>query len=76
MGYSFGLLIFGLYQDYLIKTLVYLTLEPFDFSSVDASQDRVTVEWLVAKGNVFAKEWFQDDGAIVRRRNIPVQYNT
>ncbi len=51
--------------------------EPFNFTDSDTNNDRITFEWTNAPEGVakqFHREWFQGDG-ILRRKNIPIEYN-
>ena len=59
------------------SVLLAVSCEPFDFASADTNNDRITVEWTNAPEGAakqFRREWFQGDG-MVRRKNIPIEYN-
>uniref|UniRef100_A0A8R1E7G0 MSP domain-containing protein n=1 Tax=Caenorhabditis japonica TaxID=281687 RepID=A0A8R1E7G0_CAEJA len=43
----------------------------------DTNNDRITVEWTNTPDGAakqFRREWFQGDG-MVRRKNLPIEYN-
>ena len=50
------------------------TLDP---ATDETSNDRITVEWTntpEGAAKQFRREWFQGDG-MVRRKNLPIEYN-
>uniref|UniRef100_A0A914DEU4 MSP domain-containing protein n=1 Tax=Acrobeloides nanus TaxID=290746 RepID=A0A914DEU4_9BILA len=54
-----------------------VSCDAFDFDSEDISNDCITVEWTnmpEGAAKQFRHEWFQDDG-MVRRKNLPIEYN-
>jgi hypothetical protein len=54
-----------------------VSCDAFDFASEDTSNDRITVEWMnmpEGAAKQFRHEWFQVDG-MVRRKNLPIEYN-
>ena len=56
---------------------VAISCDAFDPSAEDTKSDRVTVEWTNTpdpEANAFKLEWFQGDG-MVRRKNLPIEYN-
>uniref|UniRef100_A0A914BVA2 Major sperm protein n=1 Tax=Acrobeloides nanus TaxID=290746 RepID=A0A914BVA2_9BILA len=57
--------------------LMAVSCNAFDFASEDTNNDRITVQWTNTPEGAtkqFCYEWFQSDG-IVRRKNLPVEYN-
>ena len=57
--------------------LLQVSCEPFQYENEDTNNDRITVEWTNAPAGAaqqFRREWFQSDG-IVRRKNLPIEYN-
>ncbi|KAL3123947.1 hypothetical protein niasHT_001784 [Heterodera trifolii] len=56
---------------------VAISCDAFDPGSEDTKGDRVTVEWTNTPdpaATAFKLEWFQGDG-MVRRKNLPIEYN-
>ena len=59
------------------NVLMAVSCDAFDFASEDTSNDRITVEWTNTPDGAakqFRREWFQGDG-MVRRKNLPIEYN-
>ncbi|MCP3663708.1 MAG: motile sperm domain-containing protein [Gammaproteobacteria bacterium] len=59
------------------QVMMTIAIEPFDYASASTANDRFTIEWTDAPEGAakkFQREWFQSDG-IVRRKNIPLEYN-
>ena len=59
------------------EQMLFVSQDNFDYDTEDTNNDRVTFEWTNAPDGAakqFRREWFQGDG-IVRRKNIPIEYN-
>ena len=59
------------------NVLMAVSCDAFDFAAEDTSNDRITVEWTntpEGAAKQFRREWFQGDG-MVRRKNLPIEYN-
>ena len=57
--------------------LMAVTCNTIDPTSESINNDRITVEWTNAPDGAakeFRREWFQGDG-MVRRKNLPLEYN-
>ena len=57
--------------------LLAVSCDAFDIASEDTNNDRITVEWTNSPDGAakqFRREWFQGDG-MVRRKNLPIEYN-
>lgn len=61
------------------KEAVFIAVSCFDYKQEGTHSDNVTIKWVnVPDGEAdkkFHEEWFQDDG-IVRRKQIPIEYNS
>ncbi|VDO69843.1 unnamed protein product [Haemonchus placei] len=58
-------------------TLMAVSCDVFDYGREDTNNDRITVEWCntpEGAAKQFRREWFQGDG-MVRRKNLPIEYN-
>ena len=54
-----------------------ISCDAFDPAAENTNNDRVTVEWTntpEGAAKQFRREWFQGDG-MVRRKNLPIEYN-
>ena len=54
-----------------------ISCEPIDYTQADTNNDRISFEWTNAPEGAakqFRREWFQGDG-MVRRKNLPIEYN-
>jgi len=54
-----------------------IACEAFDFGAENTNNDRISFEWTNAPEGAakqFRREWFQGDG-MVRRKNLPIEYN-
>ena len=54
-----------------------VSCDSFDFAAEDTQNDRITIEWTntpEGAAKQFRREWFQGDG-MVRRKNLPIEYN-
>ena len=54
-----------------------VSCDAFDAATEATNNDRVTVEWTNTPDGAakqFRREWFQGDG-MVRRKNLPIEYN-
>ncbi|KAI1712894.1 MSP (Major sperm protein) domain-containing protein [Ditylenchus destructor] len=59
------------------SVLMAVSCDSFDFAAEDTQNDRITIEWTntpEGAGKQFRREWFQGDG-MVRRKNLPIEYN-
>ena len=57
--------------------LMAVSCDAFQFGSEDTNNDRITIEWTNTPDGAakqFRREWFQGDG-MVRRKNLPIEYN-
>uniref|UniRef100_A0A914C7Z2 Major sperm protein n=1 Tax=Acrobeloides nanus TaxID=290746 RepID=A0A914C7Z2_9BILA len=57
--------------------LMAVSCNAFDFASEDTSNDHISIEWTntpEGAAKQFRREWFQGDG-MVRRKNLPIEYN-
>ncbi|VDL77945.1 unnamed protein product [Nippostrongylus brasiliensis] len=58
-------------------TLMAVSCDVFDYGREDTNNDRITVEWCNTPDGAakqFRREWFQGDG-MIRRKNLPIEYN-
>ncbi|CAJ0961617.1 unnamed protein product, partial [Mesorhabditis belari] len=59
------------------SVLVAVSCDAFACGQEDTNNDRITIVWANAPDGAaeqFQREWFQRDG-IVRRKNLPIEYN-
>ncbi|CAJ0575501.1 unnamed protein product, partial [Mesorhabditis spiculigera] len=59
------------------QVLVAVSCDSFQSGAEDTNNDRVTIEWTNTPDGAakqFRREWFQGDG-MVRRKNLPIEYN-
>lgn len=59
------------------NVLMAVSCDSFDFAQEDTKNDRITIEWTNTPDGAakqFRREWFQGDG-MVRRKNLPIEYN-
>ena len=59
------------------SVLMAVSCDSFDVASEDTNNDRITIEWTNTPEGAakhFRREWFQGDG-MVRRKNLPIEYN-
>ncbi|CAB3398633.1 unnamed protein product [Caenorhabditis bovis] len=57
--------------------LLAVSCDAFAYGQEDTNNDRITVEWTNTPDGAakqFRREWFQGDG-MVRRKNLPIEYN-
>ena len=57
--------------------LMAVSCDSFEFGKEDTNNDRITIEWTNTPDGAakqFRREWFQGDG-MVRRKNLPIEYN-
>ena len=57
--------------------LMAVSCDAFAFGQEDTNNDRITIEWTNTPdgaAKTFRREWFQGDG-MVRRKNLPIEYN-
>ncbi|CAI2332708.1 unnamed protein product [Caenorhabditis sp. 36 PRJEB53466] len=57
--------------------LLAVSCDAFAFGQEDTNNDRITIEWTNTPDGAakqFRREWFQGDG-MVRRKNLPIEYN-
>lgn len=54
-----------------------VSCDPFNAATENLTNDRITIEWANAPedgSKKFHREWFQGD-IMIRRRNLPIEYN-
>ncbi|KAI1691775.1 zinc-finger double domain-containing protein [Ditylenchus destructor] len=59
------------------SVLMAVSCDSFDFAAENTQNDRITIEWTNAPEGAtkqFRREWFQGD-CMVRRKNLPIEYN-
>uniref|UniRef100_A0AC35F5P3 MSP domain-containing protein n=1 Tax=Panagrolaimus sp. PS1159 TaxID=55785 RepID=A0AC35F5P3_9BILA len=60
-----------------LAVLMAVSCDSFEFGKEDTNNDRITIEWTNTPdgaAKAFRREWFQGDG-MVRRKNLPIEYN-
>ncbi|KAF8383880.1 hypothetical protein PRIPAC_73022, partial [Pristionchus pacificus] len=59
------------------NALIAVSCDAFAYGQEDTNNDRITIEWTNTPDGAakqFRREWFQGDG-MVRRKNLPIEYN-
>uniref|UniRef100_A0A0M3HVM0 Major sperm protein n=1 Tax=Ascaris lumbricoides TaxID=6252 RepID=A0A0M3HVM0_ASCLU len=59
------------------SVLMAVSCDTFNAATEDLNNDRITIEWTNTPDGAakqFRREWFQGDG-MVRRKNLPIEYN-
>ncbi|KAF8365295.1 hypothetical protein PRIPAC_83124 [Pristionchus pacificus] len=59
------------------NALIAVSCDAFAYRQEDTNNDRITIEWTNTPDGAakqFRREWFQGDG-MVRRKNLPIEYN-
>ncbi|TKR94974.1 hypothetical protein L596_009199 [Steinernema carpocapsae] len=59
------------------QVLMAVSCDAFAYGQEDTNNDRITIEWTNTPDGAakqFRREWFQGDG-MVRRKNLPIEYN-